>query len=190
MFHSTLPMETTGASVVITNHVLSDRITEYEAWLNEIGPICRRSEGLIDWQIIRPVKDLTFTYTVIIRYDSEANLRKWIESDERKRLIEKARPFLRKGDHFVIHSGLDFLFSPEDDSTTSPVRWKQVLITWSAIFPLVLLIPLLILPALRACGIPPSHYFDNLLVSGVICSLMVYVVMPPYTRLLRKWLYR
>ena len=69
-------METQGASVVITHHILNDKQSQYEDWLNEIGPVCRSSEGLIDWQIIRPVANLTFTYTVILRFDTIKNLKK------------------------------------------------------------------------------------------------------------------
>lgn len=44
-----------GASVVITHHVSPALQAEYEIWLQEIGPLCRASEGLLDWHIIRPL---------------------------------------------------------------------------------------------------------------------------------------
>lgn len=112
-----------------------------------------------------------------------------MESDDRKRLIEKANPFFRKNDNYKIKSGLDFLFETENE-TKVPVRWKQFLVTWSAIYPLSLLIPLLLLPFLRLLKIPVNHYFDGLLISGCIVFLMVFAVMPNYTKMIRKWLFR
>ncbi|MFC3161256.1 hypothetical protein SAMN05443633_101328 [Chryseobacterium arachidis] len=182
-------MENQGASVVISHHILDGKQQEYEQWLNEIVPLARHSQGFIDHQIVRPVKDLTFIYTVIIRFDTIENLRNWIESDARKKLIEKAVPLFRKNDNYKIKSGLDFLFE-DDNQTTVPVRWKQFLVTWSAIYPLSLLIPLILLPFLRLLKIPANHYSDGLLISGCIVFLMVFIVMPNYTKLIKKWLYK
>jgi len=182
-------MENPGASVVITHHILNDKQADYEKWLNEIVPITKHSAGFIDLQIVRPIPDLTYVYTVIIRFDTIENLRNWMESDNRKRMIEKANPLFRKNDNYKIKSGLDFLFDSESE-TKVPVRWKQFLVTWSAIYPLSILVPLVSIPLLRFLKIPPFHYSDALLNSGIIVFLMVFVVMPNYTKLIRKWLYK
>jgi hypothetical protein len=110
-------------------------------------------------------------------------------SQERKRLIEKARPLLAKDDDFFIRSGLDFWFTPEGARAKVPVRWKQFLVTWSAIYPLVLGVPQVVAPLLRQLGVPQARYIDTLFVTGTVVSLMVYLVMPRYTKLLRRWLF-
>lgn len=179
----------TGATVVITHRVRDQMHAEYENWLLEIGPISRASPGLLDWQIIRPLPNFTVNYTIIIRFDTTDHLRQWIESDQRTRLIEKARPLLANDDAYDIHSGLDFWFMPQGVGNKTPVRWKQFLITWTAIYPLSLVIPLLALPSFRQLGLPHDVYLDGLLISAVLVWLMVYVVMPRYTRLVRHWLF-
>lgn len=183
-------MENQGASVVITHHILDGKQNEYESWLDEIIPQTRHSEGFIDLQIVRPIPGLTFVYTVIIRFDTIIHLKNWMESGNRKKLIEKANPLFRKNDNYEIRSGLDFLFTSESTTGKAPVRWKQFLVTWSAIYPLSLIIPLILLPLLRFLEIPKNHYFDGLLISGIIVFLMVFAVMPVYTRVIRKWLYQ
>jgi antibiotic biosynthesis monooxygenase (ABM) superfamily enzyme len=182
-------MENEGATVVITHHVIDDKHQEYEDWLNDIGPICRSSVGNIDWQIIRPIPRLTYSYTVIIRFDTIENLTNWMESADRKRLIKKVRPLLFRDDNYFIKSGLDFLFTPVNDKAKIPVRWKQYLVTWSAIYPLSTIIPLILLPALRLLNIPKNRLVDSFFVSGIIVLLMVYLIMPYYTRWIKKWLY-
>ena len=183
-------MENSGASVVITHHILEGKQKEYEKWLDEILPVSKHATGFIDLQIVRPIPKLTFVYTVIIRFDTIENLKSWMESQDRKQLIEKASPFFKKNDRYQIKSGLDFLFNAENEGHKVPVRWKQYLVTWSAIYPLSLIIPVLLLPILRWLGIPLNHYFDAFINSGCIVLLMVYVVMPNYTRLIKKWLFK
>ena len=178
-----------GATVVITHRVGTGHQTAYETWLDEIGPICRQAPGHLDWQIIRPIPGVTGTYTVVIRFDTRHNLENWMNSDARRSLIEKVRPLLAKDDDFYIRSGVDFWFAPEGAQAKLPVRWKQFLVTWSVIFPLALVVPLLLLPALHRAGLPPNHYLDTLLVTGVVVALMVYLIMPHITKVLKRWLF-
>ena len=112
-----------------------------------------------------------------------------MNSELRARLIEKARPLLAGDDDFFIRSGLDFWFTPQGAKAKVPVRWKQFLVTWSAIFPLASCIPLAVLPLLRWAGVPAVPSLDTLLVTGTVVFLMVYVVMPRYTRLIQRWLF-
>lgn len=179
-----------GATVVITHRVRDGQQAAYEEWLSEIGPLCRAAPGNIDWQIVRPIPGLTATNTVIVRFDTAGHLEGWMQSEERRRLIEKVRPLLTTGDDFYVSSGLDFWFTPEGAKAQAPVRWKQFLATWSAIYPLVLGVPLLVLPLMRRLGAPPHHSLDTLAVTAAVVALMTYVVMPRYTKVLRRWLYQ
>jgi antibiotic biosynthesis monooxygenase (ABM) superfamily enzyme len=178
-----------GATVVITHRVRDGQQAGYIDWLNEIGPVCRASAGHLDLQIIRPVVGLTATFTVIIRFDTREHLQEWMYSAERRRLIEKVRPLLVTGDDFFIRSGLDFWFTPEGAKAKVPVRWKQFLVTWSAIYPLVLGVPMVVAWILSRVGFPDNHYLATLIDTGTVVFLMVYVVMPRYTRLIQRWLY-
>jgi len=171
-----------GATVVITHRVREGQQDQYESWLNEIGPLCRSYPGHLDWQIIRPIAGLTGTYTVVIRFDTREHLENWMGSPDRKRLIRKIRSTLAMDDDFFVSSGLDFSFVPDGAKAQVPVRWKQFLITWSAIYPLALGVPLGIVPLQRMLRISPGHYGETLLITGAVVALMVYVVMPRYTK--------
>lgn len=178
-----------GATVVITHRVREGKQADYDNWLNEISPLCRTYPGHLDCQIVRPIAGLTETYTVIIRFDTCPNLRKWLESSDRQRLIERVRPHLALDDAYTIHSGLDFWFMPAGTGGNVPVRWKQSLVTWSAIYPLVLGIPLLVGPLLRPLGWHENRYLTTLFGTAIVVLLMTYLVMPRYTKLVRHWLF-
>lgn len=178
-----------GATVVITHRVREGKHAEYEQWLDEISPLCKASPGYLDWHIVRPIPGLTATYTVVIRFDTNEHLKLWMDSSERERLIAKASPLFVSGDDFFVSSGLDFWFTPAEAKAKVPVRWKQYLLTWSAIYPLALGVPLVVVPVLRELGVPNSVPLTTLAVTAAVVFLMVYVVMPRYTRLVRRWLF-
>ena len=179
-----------GATVVISHRVRAGKEAEYDIWLNEIGPLCQTFAGHLDTQRIRPIRGLTTTYTIVVRFDTLEHLRQWMSSAHRRRLIERVRPLLERDDDYTISSGLDFLFTPASANAVKvPVRWKQFLITWSAIYPLVLGVPLVLLPVLRLLGVPDNRLITSLFTTATVVALMVYVVMPHYTKWARKWLY-
>jgi len=179
----------TGATVVITHRVREDRHAEYDRWLGEVGSLCTSSTGNLDWHVIRPIPSLTSTYTTVIRFDTKANLQTWMASPFRSQLIEKVKPLLVSGDDFFISSGVDFWFTPGGAKAKVPARWKQYLVTWSAIYPLVLGMSLIVSPVLRTLGASDNHLLTTLIVTGAVVFLMIYVVMPHYTRLIRRWLF-
>lgn len=178
-----------GATVVITHRIREGKLPDYERWLDKIAPLCRASPGHLDWHIVRPIPGLTETYTVIIRFDTTLHLQRWMQSPERVRLIKEVQPLFATGDDFFVSSGLDFWFTPAGASAKVPVRWKQYLVTWSAIYPLALGVPLVVRPLLNAIGAPDNNLLTTLAVTATVVLLMVYVVMPRYTKLIKSWLF-
>lgn len=178
-----------AATVVISHHVKDDSKNNYEAWLNEIIPVSKSYPGHLGVGIVHPVPGATVTYTVIIRFDTRKNLITWMESDDRKKLIEKVKPYLVEDDKFFVRSGLDFWFTPEEAKAKLPTKWKQFLITWSAIFPLVFTISALVDWLLTSASITLNHPLKVLLLTCLVVLMMVYVVMPRYTKLVHKWLF-
>ncbi len=89
-----------------------------------------------------------------------------------------------------MSSGLDFWFTPEGAKAKLPTRWKQFLVTWSAIFPLVTGASIGVNWAVHQLELADNFYLKTLFVTCVVVSLMVYVVMPRYTKLVSRWLFR
>jgi antibiotic biosynthesis monooxygenase (ABM) superfamily enzyme len=177
------------ATVVITHQVKEDAKRNYEVWLKEIIPVSKSYAGHLGVGIVHPVPGATVTYTVIIRFDTRKNLLAWMESNDRKKLIEKVTPYLVEEDRFYVRSGLDFWFTPEEAKAKLPTKWKQFLVTWSAIFPLVLAMSALIDWLTASASITLNHYLKVLGLTFLVVGMMVYVVMPRYTKLVHKWLF-
>lgn len=178
-----------GATAVITHRVKDGYKERYEDWQRRIRALSRESEGNLDVQIILPIEGVTTTYTVVMRYDTRENLQKWRNSPGRNELIEEVKPYLCDDADFFIRSGLDFWFIPDGAKASVPMRWKQALVTLTAIYPLVLVLPPALSSLLRTLNVPYNFFSDTLLISVVIVSLMVYLIMPNFTRLINHWLF-
>ncbi|WP_219701850.1 antibiotic biosynthesis monooxygenase [Marinomonas lutimaris] len=179
-----------SATVVITHHVKDDRQVDYEQWLSEIIPISKSYNGHLGVQVIRPITDSAVTYTIIIRYETKEHMHAWMQSNDRQELINKVRPLLSVDDRFEMLEGWDFWFTPEGSKALLPTRWKQFLVTWSAIYPLVLLMSFLVGKTFLVLGIQDNLYLRMLLVTCLVVASMVYIVMPRYTHLVHRWLFR
>lgn len=174
---------------IITHRILAGKEGEYEAWVKEIGDACKKYEGHLGSNIIRPTKTHN-TYTVIIRFNHYENLKKWVESDTRRHYIDNIAPALEQGDQYEIKTGIDFWFTPLEAKQKIPTRFKQYLVTLSAIYPLTLVVPFALSPILGNVQIFSTIFLSKLLVATVMVWLMTYVIMPPYTRSISKWLYK
>ena len=182
------PTNEEGATVVITHRIRTGQNAAYESWLNEIGPVCRSFPGHLNWQSIKPVPGMTGTYTMVIRFDTQEHLENWMYSDARKTFVARVKPLLASDDAFHISSGLDFWFDPPAGSGHVAPRWKQSVVTFVALVPLVILTPICLQPVFTMAGIS-NPIVIAAIGTGVIVILMAYVVMPPFTKLIRKWLY-
>lgn len=177
----------TTVTAIIVHDPSRENWSKYERWLLDIAQACKRFDGYLSTDVIRPVGSQT-TFTVIIRFSSITTLQTWMESDLRREFLYRIDDLLEKGDRYVIKTGLDFWFTPPQ--IKPPVRWKQFLITLSAIFPLTILVPTVLAPILGLWQGLSAIVFGKLLIAMCIVGLMVYVIMPRYTRLVSTWLYR
>lgn len=185
-----IPIEVDSAvTTIISQRPYKHQVEAYEEWLKEIVPLAQSSPGHSGVNIIRP-HGHTDEYTIVLHFSSETNLRNWLESDTRRRLIEKVRPLLNTDETIDIKTGLEFWFTPPKAISKAAPPHKQFLITLSAIYPLSMLVPWLLSPVFSAAPSLSMLFIRALLTSAVIVGLMTFVIMPRYVRLVAKWLFR
>ena len=173
---------------IVSHEVKSGKEVEYETWLHTIGEQAKKFEGHLGTNIIKPTPT-KHTYTIIIRFNCYENLEKWVQSGTRKMEIATIAPLLETGDQFEVQTGIDFWFTPPETTKKVAPNFKQFLVTLSAIYPLTILVPWVFSFPFDAFSIQPPMLILNLLINIVIVGLMVYLIMPRYTRLISKWLY-
>ncbi|GAB4026108.1 antibiotic biosynthesis monooxygenase [Spirosoma gilvum] len=185
-----IPIELDSAvTTIIVQRPYKKQVEAYENWLNEIVPLAQSSPGHRGVNIIRP-HGSSDEYTIVLHFSSETNLRNWLESDTRRRLIEQVRPLLNTDETIDIKTGLEFWFTPPKASNRVASPYKQFLITLSAIYPLSMLVAWLLAPVFSALPLLSTLFVRAFLTSAVIVGLMTFVIMPRYVRLVANWLFR
>lgn len=177
-------------TLVITHRPLPGKKQDYETWLDEIMPVAASYAGHLGVNVIRPNAGET-SYTILIRFDSLDNLYAWINSPDRKALVDKVSGLLDhgdredRGDHLEIRPGAAFWFTPETKKGRSPAKWKQYLVTLAVIFPSTNFVPWFwgqLLPVAK------GTLWGHLLNDASVVALVVFFWMPQVTRLLKNWL--
>jgi uncharacterized protein len=174
---------------VIRHRVRTGSERRYETWFGEVTAIAQTFPGHRGVDFIRPPKG-SRTYTIILHFDTGEHLGQWLSSDARKRLIVEIEPYIEGGDQVEIKTGLEFWFTPPDSEQKRAKTYKQFLITWSVIFPLTIVVPRALHPLFQAVPFLGLPGVSNLQISAAIVGLLIFVIMPPYTRLVAAWLYR
>ncbi|MEU1367704.1 hypothetical protein ABZ454_16405 [Streptomyces sp. NPDC005803] len=166
--------------------------SDYEAWLqNEIIPAAAAFEGHGGINIVRASAprpgDGAREYTLALRFAQPAQLEKWLRSDTRAALLARARPLLADAESISLHSGLDFWF-PSSPAAPAAPRWKQWLATVAVLYPLSLLTAPVVKAAADLVRLPASPALRTLITLLINVGLLTFVLMPRWTRLIRRWL--
>ncbi|GAB3716501.1 antibiotic biosynthesis monooxygenase [Spirosoma flavus] len=183
-----IPIKADSAvTTTIVQRPFKQQVQAYENWLTEIVPLAQEAAGHRGVNVIRP-HGQSDEYTIVLHFDSETNLRNWLDSTTRKRMIERVRPLLNEEEKIDIKTGLEFWFTPPQTPKKAP-PYKQFLVTLSAIFPLSYFIPQLLAPVVQLLPFLAVPLLKSFLTSSIIVALMTFVIMPRYVRLVAKWLY-
>lgn len=175
-------------TAVIEHAVRQASVDRYEDWLRKVVPIAARFPGHRGVNVIRPAAG-GLQYTITIHFDSLAHAQDWFQSDVRGQLVQEVAPLLQADEKVQTRSGLEFWFHPGPGQPPAK-RYKQFLVTLSVIYPLTMVVPALL--QRLAAWLPwlGNDWLAHLATAAIVVSLMVYVIMPRYTRLVSRWLYR
>jgi len=178
------PAET--VAFIVTHKVRTGEEERYEAWLADIFIASSGFSGYLGREIFRP-SDGSRKYTSVVRFDSQDSLNAWAESETRKSFVSKVHDLLEQGDQVEIRSGIDFWFTPE--GLKPPKLWKQFVLTVSAVYPLSLIIPLLLGRLGKLVPVLGNEFVTAFLMAVILTAMLTFVIMPRYTRLMKRWLY-
>lgn len=178
--------DTAPVTVVVSRQIRPGCETAFEDWLAGVTRVAARFPGHLGVTVLRPPARVPREYVLIFRFDRYENLRRWNESTERADWLERVRPFTLADPRVEVLTGLEHWFTlPDLPAAAPPPRHKMALLTWIAIFPLVLVIG----GALEAPLAGAPRAFRTLLMTGLLVLLMTYIVMPRLTRLCARWLF-
>ncbi len=173
-------------TVVLTRRALPGKAAALETWLRQVTEAAAAFPGHLGAEIHRPAPPEQPDHVLIYRFATAADLARWTNSAERARWLRRAERLTEGTPVVQVLNGLDGWFAlPGRQAVPPPPRWKTALVTAPVIYLLVLALSLAAGPLLDQLPLPLRTAVTTLL----LVPLMTWIVMPPLTRLLRRWLF-
>lgn len=140
-------------------------------------------EGVVT---LRPQAGHPPLFTMVAHFASQADLDAWVSSEIRGRLYAEAEAESVGGLDVQQATGLEGWFQmPGQPLVVPPPRYKMAVLTWAAIFPLLVIANLIATPLL----LHVSPLVRLIPISILLIALMTWFVMPQMTKWFRFWLY-
>lgn len=173
----------TLVTAVVTHRVPAERVKEFLNWQRRLELAENKFPGYRGSETFQPVDGVQDEWTTLYRYDSAADLDRWLTSNERRRLLDEGKQFsdFRLS---TIDNSFGSWFSFGADSTQAPSALKTCIAVWVGLYPTVVLLSLALSPARLPLWL-------GLLIGNLLSSfVMTFFTMPFYAnRLLQRWLY-
>jgi uncharacterized protein len=166
-------------SAVISTRIKPGQESAYRAWEQRIAAAQSRSPGFQGYRFEPPIPGVQEHWLAILRFDTEANLQKWLDSPERHQLLQHAASFTEEFHARVVRSGFDQWFQIPTDGAPAPPVWKMNMLVLLMLYPVVFLFgffvqtPLLI----GRLGLP----FAIALFLGNVVSVLLLTYLVPWT---------
>jgi antibiotic biosynthesis monooxygenase (ABM) superfamily enzyme len=130
--------KTSPVSAVISTRVKPGREAEYRAWERKIAAAQSRARGLQGYRFEPAVPGVQEDHVAILRFDNEENLAAWLDSPERRRLIEEAQPLTEEFHTRTVRAGFEQWFRESAGAEPLPV-WKMDMLVLLMLYPIVFL---------------------------------------------------
>ena len=154
--------------------------------IERLAKAMRAADGYEAVMTLRPQSGHPPIYTMVARFSSQADLDSWVSSEIRGRLYAEAEALSVGGLNVQQAAGLEGWFQmPGQPLVVPPPRYKMAILTWVAIFPLLVVANLIATPLMARV----SPLVRLIPVSLVLIALMTWIVMPQMTKWFRSWLY-
>lgn len=172
------------ATIVLVRRVRPGREVLFEELLRKLTDTGLASVNLTV-TVLRPAAGVPPVYTIILQFQTQADLDLWNASAEKARLLAEMSRLVRGEPHLESFTGMEAWFTPPAGATSAPPRWKMALLTWAVIVPLIEIQIYVLLPVLWF--LPPA--LRPVPATALVVFLMTYLIMPTATRAFRRWLF-
>ncbi|MBD2186759.1 hypothetical protein [Pseudanabaena mucicola] len=180
-------------SSLVTEHIVpKGRDFAFKRWHNKLVESAKQYDGFLRCDLSPPLrcKDQIVKWYYITHFDSPEHLNEWMESSERKQLLESGREVFSAYRFKSFTTGLEGWFSMQSGNSEykglGPSRWKQILAVVLGLYPVVMIqaIAFSILKLMQSWSLANSMIVNNLITS----TILSFAVMPFVSKRLSFWL--
>jgi uncharacterized protein len=153
------PRQTAPVTVVISMRVRAGQEVAFQQWQQRIAAIEATFEGFSGYKLEPPVPGVQDDWVSIVRFDSDAHLDAWLNSEQRQQLLAEAAEFNEETHLRKVRSGFEQWFTGSQAAGSAPIPiWKMNMIVLMMLFPTVFLFGYFVgtpwLSNPRALGLP------------------------------------
>lgn len=170
-------------AMVFTHRVADEKVRDYLAWRRKAIAAQTHYPGYLATEFFEPHGKMD-EWVDVVRYDSLKDLEHWMESKERRDLLEELDSIVESR-HAHRVTGLEgwFAMNRPGETAAGPPSWKQALAVLFALYPTVMALTFLN-PLWQSRSLSVRMLFGNIL----SVALLTWLVMPAVSRLLGFWL--
>jgi uncharacterized protein len=174
-------------SAVISTRIKPGQEAAYRRWEQRIAAAQSKAPGFQGYRFEPPIPGVQNDWLAILRFDTDANLQAWLDSPERRRLLEEATPFTEEFHARIVRTGFDHWFPVEAGEQSSPPAWKQNMLVLLTLYPVVFLFGALVQTPLltRRAGLP---FAVALFVGNIASVLLLNYLLPATSKRFSWWL--
>lgn len=177
--------EQKGVTVIVTERVADDHRSAFEQELADVIAALAAMPGNLGVNVIQP-ENGKGPYHLIYKFDTREHLEAWRNSETHMHWCERKCVFTATPPSVHTLSGLETWFSlPGPVVTPPPPKYKMAIVSWCAIFPIITVLLLTLMPLMTPFPVP----LRGAVIAAVAILLMTYLMMPFATRLFKGWLY-
>jgi uncharacterized protein len=170
-------------SAVISTRVRPGKETEYRAWERKIAAAQSKAPGLQGYRFEPAVPGVQEDYVAILRFDTETNLQAWLDSPERKKLVEEAAPLTAEFHARIARTGFEQWFRESAGQGAPPLPvWKMDMLVLLMLYPIVFLFGIFVgtplLANTLALPFPIALFLGNIVSVGLTGFLVPWVAVP------------
>ena len=173
-------------TTIVRHSIKAGAEKDFENWVNAIGQKVSTFKGFKGRYVVPPKTEVaTNEYIVAFQFENLSDLMTWMYSDERKSALKKLKLFSEKEMQLEHHEGIDYWFTTSGLEAKRPPKWKMAVLTWVAVFPMVLLLLDIYGRLFPSTSLTIKVFF----VSITLVGLLTWLLMPYLTKLFKKWLF-
>jgi antibiotic biosynthesis monooxygenase (ABM) superfamily enzyme len=177
---------TAPVSAVISTRVKPGMEPAYLRWEQKVAAAQSKAAGLQGYRFEPAVPGVQEDFVAILRFDSDANLQAWLDSPERKALIEQAAPLTAEFHTRKVQSGFEQWFrDATPEGAPPPPAWKMNMIVLLTLYPTVFLWGLLIGTPLLTKTLKLD--FPVALFIGNVVSVLITARLVPWAANRMRW---
>lgn len=180
-----LDLHASRSSAVVVQRVPPAAVDAFLEWQRDASRATEGFAGYRGTEIFPPASGRGDEWVVLIHFDDEGSLARWLDSPERARRVEELRAKVGDFDLKTLEDGFGPWFVRKDQTqAAAPASWKMALTVLLALFPTVMLLTIFVGPLTSPLGLAASMLIGN----AMSISILQWVVMPRLTKGLDPWL--